>query len=120
MSCFPALWLYWGFTQTSRMDAADMLICAPLIAAQNKVLIYHGVWDGPQNSSQNRSGIGLATLLKDGFVLLGAGEVLRTVRTRLLNESSQPAADQRRHASRFHLSRHAGLIRQSLAGIFGG
>lgn len=51
---------------------------------QTRDRIYYGAWDGPHNTRQRNAGIGLATLRKDGFVSLDAGETAGTVTTRLL------------------------------------
>jgi hypothetical protein len=51
-----------------------MIFCAPMINHENKTLIYYGGWNGPHNSkTERKSGIGLATLRKNGFVSLNAG-----------------------------------------------
>ncbi len=90
-----------------------MLFCAPFIAVQNKLLIYYGAWDGPHNSSQHSSGIGLATLRKDGFVSLDAGAEPGTVTTRLLHESARPLlinADARHGSVRVEVRDQSGKV----------
>jgi len=67
-----------------------MIFCAPLIEYENRVLIYYGGWDGPHNTSRRRSGIGLASLRKQGFVSLDAGESPGVVTTEPFTPTNQP------------------------------
>jgi hypothetical protein len=51
-----------------------MIFSAPMINHDDKTLIYYGGWNGPHNSkTERKSGIGLATLRKNGFVSLDVG-----------------------------------------------
>lgn len=59
-----------------------MIFCAPFINHENKTLIYYGGWNGPHNSkTERKSGIGLATLRKNGFVSVDAGPDGGTITT---------------------------------------
>ena len=80
------------FLPTGRGDSWDdgMLFCAPFITHGDRILIYYGGWDGPHNASRPRGGIGLATLRKDGFVSLDAGDREGIVTTRVLSSLAAP------------------------------
>ena len=67
-----------------------MLFAAPLIVHGDSVLIYYGGWSGPHNTSKRRAGIGLATLRKDGFVSLDAGDEPASVTTRPIAHGTGP------------------------------
>lgn len=67
-----------------------MLFAAPLIVHEDSVLIYYGGWDGPHNGSKRRGAIGLATLKRDRFVSLDAGEVPGFVTTRPIRNAGGP------------------------------
>ena len=88
-----------------------MLFCAPLIQHDDQVLIYYGGWDGPHNTSQRRSGIGLATLRRDGFVSLDAGSREGVVTTRLLRGAAGPLL--------INADARAGSIRVEVLGMDG-
>lgn len=49
-----------------------MIFTTPPFNHGDKTLIYYSAWDGPHNTKTRKSGIGLATLRKNGFVSLDA------------------------------------------------
>lgn len=88
-----------------------MIFCAPLIEHQDRVLIYYGGWDGPHNTSQRRSGIGLASLRKHGFVSLNAGREGGVVTTKMLSPTRGPLA--------INADAEGGVIRVEILGADG-
>ncbi len=60
---------------------SGMIFTAPLLNHGEQTLIYYGGWNGAHNKKNRRSGIGLATLRKNGFVSLDAGSEAGTVTT---------------------------------------
>jgi hypothetical protein len=67
-----------------------MVFAFPMIQHQDRVLIVYGAWDGHHEADERHAGIGLATLRKDGFVSLEAGNSLGTVTTRPMRNAQGP------------------------------
>jgi hypothetical protein len=59
-----------------------MIFAFPMIRHQDRILIVYGGWDGHHEADERHAAIGLATLRKDGFVSLDAGDSLGSVTTR--------------------------------------
>ncbi len=67
-----------------------MILTAPLLECGDRILIYYGGFDGPHNQKNRYSGIGLATLRKNGFVSLDAGPKPGTITTRVMRNVHGP------------------------------
>jgi hypothetical protein len=68
-----------------------MIFTAPLINHGDQTRIYYGGWNGPHNQNKNRqSGIGLATLRKNGFVSLDAGSKPGVIITHAMSKMHGP------------------------------
>jgi len=69
---------------------SGMIFTAPLINHGDQTLIYYGGWDGPHNLKNRNSGIGLATLRKNGFVSIDAGKGQGTLTTHVIRKVQGP------------------------------
>ncbi len=67
---------------------SGMLFTAPPVVRNGQIEIYYGGWDGPHNASERNGAIGLATLRKDGFVSLDAGNEPGELVTKPMKNSS--------------------------------
>lgn len=60
------------------------------IVRDGKLLLYYGGFDGPHNSRTRRGAVGLATMRRDGFASLEAGDSEATIATAALNGGGGP------------------------------
>jgi len=67
-----------------------MIFATPLIQHRDRILIIYGGWDGSHEADVRHAAIGLATLRKDGFVSLDAGETPGSLTTRALQGAQGP------------------------------